>query len=167
MLNITDTTLPGVDQPQSPGTTQRTLAFGGVTAVIAGLVAAPSIEFPTHASSNANVDTIDLALIQLCDSIVAVREEETRLQEVMYDLIPDTPDHDPTFDRIVVLGGRASVLAEQIGRLPPACTIAGIQARAAAVQAMMPVDHGDEQNVPINWHRGMLDALLRDVMGRA
>lgn len=167
MLNSTDTTPAAVDQPQSHGvTSRRTLALGGMAAVITGLVATPSIELPAPANTDASVDSIDLALIQLCDRIVAVRGEQDRFQEVMYDLMPGTPDHDPTWHRIWALNDRAYVLAEQIGRLP-ARTVAGVQARAAAVQVMMPVDHGDEQDVPINWHRGMLDALLLDVMGRA
>lgn len=165
MLTTSDTTTPGADLSQSQGaSTRRTLALGGMAAVITGLAAAPSIEFSTPANTNANVDSIDLVLMHLCNSIVAVRGEQDRLQEIMYDLMPDTPDHDPTWHRIRALDVRAYQLAEQIGRLP-ARTTAGVQARASAIRAMMPVDYEDdcETRVPINWHRGMLDALLRDL----
>lgn len=165
MLDSTNTTNLGANQPQSRGGAgRRTLALGGMATIVAGFAAVPSIEFPAPANTDANVGSIDLVLIQLCDRIVAVRGEQDQLQQVMYDLLPDNPEHDPSWHRIRALDARANVLAEQIGRLP-ARTMAGVQARAAALKVMMPVDYEDdcETNVPINWHCGMLDALLRDL----
>lgn len=165
MLNTVDTTPESADQPQSRGApSRRTLALGGMVAIVAGIVAVPSIEFLVPANTDANVDSIDQALIQLSDRIVAVRGKQDQLQELLYDLLPDNPDHDPTWHRVRELNDRAHTLAERIGRLP-ARTTAGVQARAAAIKAMMPIDYEDdhETQVPIDWHRGMLDALLRDL----
>lgn len=165
MLDITDTTPAGADQPQSQGTTsRRMLALGGMATAIAGLMTVMPIDPATAA--NANDDGSDLVLIQLCSRVVAVRRDQGALQARMFDLQPDDLVHDVTFNHILALDDEAKQLAGQIAKLP-ARTQLGVQARAAAVHALLPMDFGVEDLVPIDWHKGMLDALLRDVMGRA
>ena len=165
MLNTTDTTRPGADQQQSHGTiARRTLALGGMATAIAGLMDVMPID--PAAAANANEDISDLVLIQLSACIVAIRRDRSALQARMYDLLPVDPVHDTTFNAILTLDDEADRLAGQVAKMP-ARTQLGIQARAAAVHAMQPMDFGIDDLVPIDWHRGMLDALLRDVMGRA
>ncbi len=165
MLDTTNNTPSVADQPQSPGiTTRRTLALGGMATAIAGLMGVMPIDPATAA--NANEDGSDLVLIQFCSRIVAARKEQSSLQQIMYDLLPADPLHDSTFSRIQVLDARADKLARQVAKLP-ARTLLGIQARAAAVHAMQPIDFDIRDWAPLDWHQGMLDALLRDVMGRA
>ena len=165
MLNTTDTTPAGADQQQTHGaTTRRTLALGGMATAVAGLMGVMPIDPPTAA--NANEDGSDLVLIQLSARIVAIRRDRGALQAWMFDLLPADPVYDTTFNRILALDAEADRLAGQIAKLP-ARTQLGIQARAAAVHAMQPMDFGIDDLVPIDWHKGMLDALLRDVMGRA
>ena len=169
MLDSTDTTTSGADQRQSRSTTsRRMLALSGMATAIASLMGVMPIEPAAAANANANSDAdgSDLVLIQLCARIVAARKEQSSLQAVMYDLLPVDPAHDMTFSRIQVLSGRADKLARQVAKLP-ARTPSGIQARAAAVHAMQPIDFDINDWAPLDWHQGMLDALLRDVMGRA
>lgn len=168
MLNTTDTTFPGTDQHQSPGATRRrTLALGGLASAIAGLV---TLSSATPAIAGAELlttdDDPDLELKQLCARIVSDCKQQSILQEQMYDLVPYDPDYDRILSRIQELDDEARQLAERVGKLP-AHTPEGIQARAAAIKALLPTDFEIGDLVPIDWHRGMLDALLRDVVGRA
>lgn len=165
MLNVNDNTKAGADQSQSHGATRRTLALGGIAAAVAGLIAVPSIAL-VATDITANVESIDLVLIQLCAQIVAGCKQQAALQEWMFDLLPDDDDYDMVSRRILELDDETRHLAVRVGKLP-ARTTEGIQARAAAIKAMMPVDFDLADWVPINWHRGMLDALLRDLAGRA
>ncbi len=161
----TDTTTASADQPQSRGApSRRTLALGGMTTAIAGLMSVMPVD--TAAAANANEDGSDLVLIQLSARVVAVRRDRSGFQARMFDLLPADPVHDTTFNRILALDAKTDRLAGQIAKLP-ARTQLGVQARAAAVHALLPMDFGIDDLVPINWHGGMLDALLRDVMGRA
>lgn len=165
MLDNTASTFAVVDQPQlQGGTSRRTLALGGMASAIAGLMAAMPIN--QAAAANANTGGSDLALIQLSAALVAARRDRAALQARMFNLLPGDPVHDRTFDRIVALDTEADRLAGQIAKLP-ARTREGVQARATAVHALLPMDFGVADLVPVDWHKGMLNALLRDVMGRA
>lgn len=165
MLTNNNTTPASADQPQSHGSTsRRTPALGGMATAIAGLMSVMPVD--PAAAANANEDGSDLVLIQISARVVAVRRDRSALQARMFDLLPADPIHDTTFNRILALNAEADRLARQIAKLP-ARTQLGVQARAAAVHALMPMDFGIDDLVPIDWHHGMLDALLRDVMGRA
>lgn len=103
----------------------------------------------------------DADLMRLCRRAVAAYDEERALVNAGADLAPG-----PDFDRIAALaqkqGENANRLAKRIA-LTPAKTLAGVRARAAVVRAAMPVDHAIGDSIPIDWHKGMLDALLRDM----
>lgn len=166
MLNTTDTTSPGTDQHQSPvATRRRTFALGSMASAVAALVTL-SPTTPVAAAAVVPDEGPDQVLVRLCGWIVADCKQQAVLQTWMFDLRPDDPDYDMVSRRIQELDDEARQLAERVGKLP-ARTPEGIQARAAAIKALMPVDFEIDDLVPINWHQGMLDALLRDVMGRA
>lgn len=166
MLDTNHNTKAAADQPQLHGATRRMLAFGGIATAVSGLIAASSIAPAAAADDYENVESIDAALIQLCTRIVADCRQQAALQEWMFDLLPDDDDYDVVSRRIQDLDDETRHLAARVGKLP-ARTAEGIQARAAAIMAMMPVDFGLADWVPINWHAGMLDALLCDLTGRA
>ena len=80
----------------------------------------------------------------------------------MFDRLPDDPDYDMVSRRIQELHDEANQLAGRVAELQ-ARTAEGVQARAAAIKALMPMDYDIEDMVPIDWHQGMLNALLRDL----
>jgi hypothetical protein len=95
---------------------------------------------------------------------VAAFQEERNIADAGTELTASACDRN--WARANARGAFGRRLAKRIAKLP-AHTTAGIRARAAAVQAAMPIDHGIDDNIPIGWHHGMLDALLRDLSGRA
>ena len=141
------------------------LALGGVASAIAGLVT-PSPATPAGAAAVGLDEGPDQVLMQLCGWIVADCKQQAALQIWMFDLRPDDPDYDMVSRRIQELDDEARQLAERIGKLP-ACTPEGIRARAAAIKALMPEDFEIGDLVPIDWHGGMLNALLLDLLGSA
>ncbi len=167
MLDTSDNTPACADQPQSHGTTgRRMLALGGMATAIAGLMGVMLIDPAVAANANADADGSDLVLVQLCARIVTDCSQQAALQTWMYGLLPDDDDYDMVSRRILELDDETRQLAVRVGKLP-AHTAEGIQARAAAIKALMPVDFDLADWVPINWHGGMLDALLRDLTREA
>jgi hypothetical protein len=103
----------------------------------------------------------DAELIRTCTRAVATSREARALRDATTDLLPG-----PDFNRISSLAQKrreeSSRLAKRIAKMP-ARTLAGARARASVVSAAMPVDYAIGDTIPIDWHHGMLDALLRDL----
>ena len=99
-----------------------------------------------------------------CEQAVVAYREASALMNAGADLRPGAE-----FDSIALLAQRRSEegsrLAKRIAKMP-ALTFAGVRARASVVQAAMPVDHVISGWITIDWHKGVLDALLRDLSGR-
>ena len=102
----------------------------------------------------------DHELIALCQQAVAAFQEARTILEAGTELVG--PDFNRNWARANVRAVLGRRLAKRIAKLP-AYTLAGIRARASAVPAAMPIDYGIGDSIPIDWHHGMLDTLLRDL----
>jgi hypothetical protein len=108
----------------------------------------------------------DAELIRACTRAVATSREARAIMIAGTESPPG-----PDFDRISSLAEKRAKesrgFAIRIAKMP-ARTLAGVRARASVVRAIMPVDYAAGDTIPIDWHNGVLDALLRDLdAGRA
>jgi hypothetical protein len=104
------------------------------------------------------------ALIRLCDKVRVLGLERDAL---LIRGAPMTPgaQFERVWSRAKAKTDEAQRLAGAIAKMP-AHTFDGVKARASALQAIMPVDYSIGDSIPIDWHRGLLDALLQDIAGR-
>jgi hypothetical protein len=106
----------------------------------------------------------DESLVRLCDKVRVLCLERDALMVRAETVLPGA-QFDRIWSRVMAKTSEAGRLTADIAKMP-AHTMSGIRGRAAALQAIMPVDHGIDDSIPIDWHRGLLDALLRDLDGR-
>lgn len=158
------------------------LTFGAPAAAVAGLIAthqtahaetamlAKSQAFadiltpvtPVALAADPGAASSDWMLVQLSARIVAARQEEKDLLGYSVDVPDNDPNRRVVLSRIDALSAEAKQLAQRIGKIL-AYSAAGVQARATAIQAMMPTDYAEGEQVAIDWHEGMLDTLLREL----
>ena len=137
MSDLVHNTPSDVEQPQSHGiTSRRVLALGGVVTAVAGLIGVVPTK-PAVAGVDLDTDSPDLVLVQLCARIVADRKQQDSLTEQMFDLLPGDSNCDMVERQLYELDDETRQLALLVGELP-ALTTQGVQARAAAIKAMMP-----------------------------
>ena len=112
----------------------------------------------------------DAQLVALSSELVSL-ERERRLIGHLY---AHTPVGTPTLwelgARKAAMQADCNRLARQVGQLPTARSPDGVRARAAALRAVQVQDDGDGPDgdgeldlIRIDWHQGLLDALMRDL----
>ena len=104
---------------------------------------------------------VDECLIDLCGQIADLAREAEAMGELTLDLRLDDPACEFIFAELQMIRAEMVSTAERVAAMP-AHSQAGIRARAAAVRAMMPPDDIDGL-LPLNWHAGLLDALLHEL----